>query len=214
MLLFVPLQLPLNPGPVLSVFDFDPEEIARQLTMIDYSLFAKIKPAELLNQAWQKPKYKHRAQNILRIVERMNNLTLWVATTILSQKDVQQRAKRITDFVQICVVSVHVLYIHVHVNLSNYMYVACTCIHVACIDFKKHMAIFFEDVTIFSLSLPLPLFLSLPLPLSLSLSPSLSLSLASPSNEQLLHIDGTAQWSSPPLHQQALQEFNQSRQKH
>ena len=35
---------------MLSVFDFDPEEIARQLTLIDFSLFAKIKPAELLNQ--------------------------------------------------------------------------------------------------------------------------------------------------------------------
>ena len=96
------------------------------MTIIDFTLFAKIKPAELLNQvwesnviisvmstvvivmptvvivvptvvfatvmlhfllqAWQKPKYKHRAVNILRLVERMNNLTLWVATTILSQK--------------------------------------------------------------------------------------------------------------------------------
>ena len=37
-------------------------------------------------QAWQKPKYKHRAVNILRLVDRMNNLTLWVATTILSQR--------------------------------------------------------------------------------------------------------------------------------
>ena len=80
------LQFPANPSPVLSVFDFDPEEIARQLTIIDFSLFSKIKPAELLNQAWQKQKYKHRAQNILRLVERMNNLTLWVATTILSQR--------------------------------------------------------------------------------------------------------------------------------
>ena len=40
----------------------------------------------LLQQAWQKPKYKHRAINILTLVERMNNLTLWVATTILSQR--------------------------------------------------------------------------------------------------------------------------------
>ena len=75
-------------------------------------------------QAWQKEKYKHRAVNILRLVERMNNLTLWVATTILSQRvcyctwsmvvlwcvsvylqDVHQRAKRITDFVQISTVS-------------------------------------------------------------------------------------------------------------
>jgi hypothetical protein len=106
-----PVIYPANPGPVLSVFDFDPEEIARQLTIIDFSLFAKIKPAELLNQAWQKPKYKDRAQNILRLVERMNNLTLWVATTILSQKDIQQRAKRITEFILIC--------IHLH-QMSNF----------------------------------------------------------------------------------------------
>ncbi|XP_019852599.1 PREDICTED: ras guanine nucleotide exchange factor K-like isoform X1 [Amphimedon queenslandica] len=97
-----PAKLPANPGSVLSVFDFDPEEIARQLTLIDFSLFAKIKPAELLNQAWQKPKYRARAQNILQLVDRMNNLTLWVASTILFQKDIKQRAKRIQGFIQIC----------------------------------------------------------------------------------------------------------------
>jgi hypothetical protein len=94
-----PVKFPDTPSAVLSVFDFDPEEIARQMTIIDFSLFARIKPSELLNQAWQKPKYKDRAQNLLRLVERMNNLTLWVATTILSQRDVQERARRITDFV-------------------------------------------------------------------------------------------------------------------
>jgi hypothetical protein len=94
-----PVKFPDTPSAVLSVFDFDPEEIARQMTIIDFSLFARIKPSELLNQAWQKPKYKERAQNLLRLVERMNNLTLWVATTVLSQRDVQDRARRITDFV-------------------------------------------------------------------------------------------------------------------
>ena len=44
------LQFPDTPSSVLSVFDFDPEEIARQMTIIDFSLFARIKPAELLNQ--------------------------------------------------------------------------------------------------------------------------------------------------------------------
>ena len=47
-------KLPVTSSPILSVFDFDPEEIARQLTIIDFSLFAKIKPAELLNQV-QRP---------------------------------------------------------------------------------------------------------------------------------------------------------------
>ena len=43
-------QFPDTPSAVLSVFDFDPEEIARQMTIIDFSLFARVKPSELLNQ--------------------------------------------------------------------------------------------------------------------------------------------------------------------
>ncbi|XP_064383914.1 uncharacterized protein LOC135332919 isoform X2 [Halichondria panicea] len=97
-----PVKFPsANSTGLLTIFDFDPEEVARQMTIIDFTLFAKIKPCELLNQAWQKAKYKHRAANILRLVDRINNLTLWVATTILSQRDVHERAKRISDFVQI-----------------------------------------------------------------------------------------------------------------
>lgn len=48
--LHTPTQIPSNPSPLLTIFDFDPEEVARQMTVIDFSLFAKIKPAELLNQ--------------------------------------------------------------------------------------------------------------------------------------------------------------------
>ena len=44
------VQFPSNSTGLLTIFDFDPEEVARQLTLIDFSLFAKIKPAELLNQ--------------------------------------------------------------------------------------------------------------------------------------------------------------------
>lgn len=44
------LQIPTNSTSVLTLFDFDPEEVARQLTIIDFSLFVKIKPMELMNQ--------------------------------------------------------------------------------------------------------------------------------------------------------------------
>jgi hypothetical protein len=96
-----PVKYPRKMGSVLSLFDFDPEEIARQMTIIDFSLFAKIRPTELMNQAWSKPKRRHIAHNFLRLVERMNNLTLWMATTVLSQRDVNDRAKRIMHFVQV-----------------------------------------------------------------------------------------------------------------
>ena len=44
------LQSPQRVSSLLTVFDFDPQEIARQLTLIDFSLFTKIKPEDLLNQ--------------------------------------------------------------------------------------------------------------------------------------------------------------------
>lgn len=37
-----------------SLFDLDPLEIARQLTLIESSMFEKIQPTELLKQEWSK----------------------------------------------------------------------------------------------------------------------------------------------------------------
>lgn len=68
-------------------------------------------------KAWAKPKRRHLAQNFLRLVERMNNLTLWMATAILSQRDVNDRAKRIMLFAQIA-----------HVRLFSAC--VCACVHV------------------------------------------------------------------------------------
>ena len=48
-------QIPSHVTPLLTIFDFDPEEVARQMTIIDFSLFAKIKPSELLNQVGTLP---------------------------------------------------------------------------------------------------------------------------------------------------------------
>lgn len=70
-------QLPPNLSPNATLFDHGPPEIARQLTMLDFALFTKIKPIELVNQAWVKPKYSHQAKNILHFAERMNTLTRW-----------------------------------------------------------------------------------------------------------------------------------------
>merc|ERR1712130_545197 len=38
------------------------------------------KPAELLNQAWNKAKYKHRAKNVLAMIARSTALTMWAVS--------------------------------------------------------------------------------------------------------------------------------------
>ena len=60
------LQFPSSLSSVLSLFDFDPEEIARQLTIIDFRLFAKIKPAELLNQV--RSSFQHSMEEALTVL--------------------------------------------------------------------------------------------------------------------------------------------------
>jgi hypothetical protein len=49
-------------------------QIARQLTCIEYDLFARIKPTELLNQSWNKPHLQHRSPNVLAMIERYTEL--------------------------------------------------------------------------------------------------------------------------------------------
>lgn len=82
------------------------------------SFFNTFPPVPIyMHKAWAKPKRRHLAQNFLRLVERMNNLTLWMATAILSQRDVNDRAKRIMLFAQIA-----------HVRLFSVC--MCACVHV------------------------------------------------------------------------------------
>merc|ERR1712054_445005 len=65
------------------MFNIDEEELARQETILEFEMYRKIQPTELLNQAWSKAKYPHRAPNVLAMSFRFNSLSMWVATSIL-----------------------------------------------------------------------------------------------------------------------------------
>jgi hypothetical protein len=55
----------MNAAPTKHVLDYDPLEIARQLTLLDYETYAAIEPTELLNQAWCKQNLMHRFMSFL-----------------------------------------------------------------------------------------------------------------------------------------------------
>jgi len=54
----------------LTVLDIAPLEMARQLTIIEYSMFRKIQPKECLQQAWTGGERQIRAPNIYAIITR------------------------------------------------------------------------------------------------------------------------------------------------
>ncbi|KAJ3445578.1 ras guanine nucleotide exchange factor i-related [Anaeramoeba flamelloides] len=97
--------LPIVPKNIFSPsLDFDlvdEEEIARQMTIIDFEIYSKIKPAELLNLAWSKPKLKHRSKNVICLIHRFNDVSNWVASSIIRIDRIKKRAKQVIRFVKI-----------------------------------------------------------------------------------------------------------------
>jgi son of sevenless len=92
----------------LKFLDIDVIEFARQLTIIESRLYAKIKPTECLNKTWQKklnPGEPDPASNVKALILHSNQLTNWVAQMILTQSDVRRRVVVIKRFVNIADVS-------------------------------------------------------------------------------------------------------------
>jgi len=85
----------------LSLFDLDDVEVARQLTIMEFDLFSRIKPYELLNQAWNKPKLRHRAQNVLALINRSTEISAWVASCIVKETKLRNRARVMTRIIKI-----------------------------------------------------------------------------------------------------------------
>ena len=68
-------HLPMNLNSAkISLVDLHAEELARQLTLIEYDLYRKIKPKECLNQKWVKGDKDVNAPNILAMIKRFNQV--------------------------------------------------------------------------------------------------------------------------------------------
>ncbi|PYH92393.1 ras GEF [Aspergillus ellipticus CBS 707.79] len=110
----------------LKLLDLDATELARQLTIIESRLYARIRPAECLNKGWQRkdsipnPATAHRASvctadsrsssssstdpnhsGINAMIMHSNQLASWVGETILAQDEMKKRVSLIKQFVQI-----------------------------------------------------------------------------------------------------------------
>ncbi|KAF2074404.1 hypothetical protein CYY_004300 [Polysphondylium violaceum] len=76
-------------------------EIARQLTLIEFHIFEKIEPTELLDQSWNRDSLKFKSPNVLELINRANKFSFWVASQILWQDDLANRVKVIEKFILI-----------------------------------------------------------------------------------------------------------------
>jgi len=70
----------------------------RQLTLIDWQIYSKIKPVECLNKNWSEE--DSHAYNIKAMIHLTNRLTVWVVYTILRERRVVNRREVFKYFVQ------------------------------------------------------------------------------------------------------------------
>lgn len=76
-------------------------EIARQITLIDFTIFSKIEPKECLNQAWNKGNRETKAPNIYKMINWFNLLSNWVGSQVVLTEDVEKRSKLMAKFIEL-----------------------------------------------------------------------------------------------------------------
>lgn len=84
----------------LSILDFDPLELARQLTIKECRIFCHILPEELLAEEWGKDTGSL-AVNARALIKMFNDLTNLVTDSILQFEDIKKRAAIIKHWVKI-----------------------------------------------------------------------------------------------------------------
>jgi len=81
--------------------DWDPIEIARQLTIIEYEMYREITPKELLSLSWQKNDREKRSPNLLKMIHRFNEVNNWVQWQIVSEPNIKKRAAAIKKMIRV-----------------------------------------------------------------------------------------------------------------
>ena len=85
----------------VSFIDFNPLEVARQLTIIESNIFRNIAPNECIGLAWSKKDAKERSPNILQMINRFNKVSDWVVTAIVTADNPKQRTEILSKFIEV-----------------------------------------------------------------------------------------------------------------
>ncbi|KAJ3249779.1 hypothetical protein HK104_007561 [Borealophlyctis nickersoniae] len=94
-----PAILPRNMKRI-RFFELDATEVARQLTIMESREYNKVLPVEFLKKAWS-DKDNPVAVNVKTMIGISNQVTGWVASSIVSERDIKKRAQLIKQFILI-----------------------------------------------------------------------------------------------------------------
>lgn len=85
----------------LKLADIHPDEVARQVTLYQHAIYRSIRASEMLNLAWSKPKYRHRAPNLLKMIAFFNRLSSWAKHEIMQYAALANRVRAMTYLIKL-----------------------------------------------------------------------------------------------------------------
>ncbi|KAJ3452671.1 guanine nucleotide exchange factor [Anaeramoeba flamelloides] len=100
----LPMKKTIN-WKAITFIDLNEIELARQMTLFEMGLFQRIEAKEFIKKRWSK-KDKNLTPNLIGMIERFNNTSLWIVSTILSYEKVKMRSHIITKFIKCGKVSI------------------------------------------------------------------------------------------------------------
>ena len=86
---------------VFDIFNWDPKEIAHQITLYTQYIYREINCQELLSGGWTKKDKIQKSPNVTKLIERFNKITQWIMEEILSYDNSNDRAKIIEIFISV-----------------------------------------------------------------------------------------------------------------
>lgn len=77
-----------------ELFDLPVGELARQITFWSYTRYYAIRRTELLDCAWEKPRLKYRAPNVIALTQHYNKVSHWVEYSIVFEPNFKKRMEK------------------------------------------------------------------------------------------------------------------------
>ncbi|KAJ3441705.1 ras guanine nucleotide exchange factor a [Anaeramoeba flamelloides] len=88
-------------NPNFTLINVPEEEFARQMTILIFDIYRKIKPSELITESWKPKKIKSKSPNIIAMIQKFNEYSNYIATLIVKPEKVKTRAKMFSRFLRI-----------------------------------------------------------------------------------------------------------------
>ncbi|KAJ5072420.1 guanine nucleotide exchange factor [Anaeramoeba ignava] len=82
-----------------NIFELEPMEIAKQLTIFEYDLFCEIGVSEFFNNAWYRTTKFEKSPNIVRIIDHFNSLSKFISTQIIQKQNLKERVKIVDSII-------------------------------------------------------------------------------------------------------------------